>query len=154
MAKTFHWPISKTGFNLWRNPKMAAKNEKGWSRLGWKRQGPHWPPLSFSSNLIGLGTDGGEGIWSPKPVFSLAFLSPSLGPLLAAISLQEWWKQGHNVEFSQEAGREGAEWPGWGFLQRQILKFLYGSSGLKGKLHGWVRMRNQNRPGHPLFTLT
>lgn len=34
MAKTFHWPIWKTGFNLWRKPKMATENEKedgeGW----------------------------------------------------------------------------------------------------------------------------
>lgn len=34
MAKTFLWPIWKTGLNLWRKPKMATENEREWRRLG------------------------------------------------------------------------------------------------------------------------
>lgn len=128
MAKTSHWPIWKSGLNLWRKPKMATEAEKedeeGWGR---KQDGapaplpgllppPGWPAAS-AWNRGGL--RGGGGGAEPRVPASLALLSLSLGLLfLAWLSLSTGvnkgpvWSPGQLEESGSGAGAQPRRTPG------------------------------------------
>lgn len=91
MAKSFPWPIWKTGFNLWGKPNMATENEKGWNGLrreavGEEKRNPMGLFLLypfFSSPAFWIpsrpGRFVGRGALESEAVFGFVFALPFLG---------------------------------------------------------------------------